>query len=700
MTLWLLPIAPLAGALAVLALGRATRDPVRLTTLALLVISVTLGAGLWASVGGEVAHWPLWGARLAPRLAAEGLGRTMVVLVPGIALPVVLFAGSYSRAEPALARLLALLTAFIGFMELLVLAGDFLTLLVAWELVGACSWALIGFDWRDARAPRAAGQAFLTTRVGDLGLYVAAGAAFAATGALGFDALATAGAPALHVVAAGALLAAAAKSAQLPFTPWLFSAMAGPTPASALLHSATMVAAGAYLLARLGPVLAPVPWFGPAVALLGLATALAGGIVASVQADLKRALAASTSAQYGLMLVAVGSGFPGAAGVHLVAHAFFKALLFLAAGSVSHAAGTLDLSALGRAAILRARPRLAALAAIGALALAAVPPLGAAFSKEYIVVAATQARTAPVWLAAGVFAAALLSAFYAARLWLLAFGPGTGRSTDPVVHASSTVTHGATTHRTISRTPRAELTSMAALAAVSVLLGAWYLPGGERLSIMLAGGRLPHEGSAMEIALSAAVAAAGIGGAWWLWRRRAPAVVGLPALRRAWIAEWFGLSRAAERVVVGPTLALARGLAAVDGRAVDAGVRLAARTAWALSRMLGWWGERGFTGFVTATTRGVAALARSSRAADDRVLARAVAAVAWGTTGAALLSRRTDDDGVDRAVETLAQEVGALGTWSRRLQTGLAHDYYLIASVGVVVLAVAAAVAVVRSYVR
>lgn len=658
--LWLLPLLPLGAGALVLLLRR--RGPAVLGAVAVAALVVVLGVAILAAAGAWAAPWPGWGPRLAPGIAAVGAGRVMAVLVPAIAAPVVLYAAAALRDEAGLPRLLALLVAFTGAMELLVLAADFLTLLVAWEIVGACSWALVGYAWRDAARPRAAQTAFLTTRAGDLGLYLAAAAAVAATGSLRFDALAsgpsaagTAG-PLLGVVAAGVLVAAAAKSAQLPFSPWLFAAMAGPTPASALLHSATMVAAGAYLLVRLAPALGAVAWFGPATAALGLATALAGGVVATVQRDFKRALAASTSAQYGLMFVAVGAGVPGAAAAHLVAHAGFKALLFLAAGVAQHAAGTLDL---GRMRLGTALPGVARLTLVGALALAAVPPLGAAYTKEQVLAAAATGPAGGPWLAAGVLAAGALSALYGGRLYLLAFGRG-GPAEAP-------------------RPSRGEVAALALLAVFSAALSVLWLPGAGAAFARAAGAPLAHATTG-ELALSLASIAAALAVCWALWRRGALLTLGLPDAPRAeapraeapradalraWAADWFGLPALARRAVAAPGLAAARALATFDDRAVDAGLRAAVRLVTAVSRAFAWWGERGVDGVVTAAARATTAVARASRDVDDR--------------------------GVDAAVEGVARGVGTAGAESRRLQTGLVHHYYVIAAVGLVAVVAAAA---------
>ena len=617
---------PLAGSALVALLHRrhAALGVVAVSTAAAtLVLAVLLAAR-----GASAIPLP-WGAGLAPRLALAGFGRVMAVLVPAVAAPVLAYAAA-DRAERAPARLLALMLAFVGAMELLVLADDLLSLLIGWELVGALSWALIAHRWQDSGAPRAAGWAFLTTRFGDLGLYLAAAAAYGSTGSVAYQALPQAGGAALHVIAAGVLVAAAAKSAQLPFSPWLFSAMAGPTPVSALLHSATMVAAGAYLLVRLGPALAGAGWFAPAVAGVGLATALAGGVVAPLQTDFKRALAGSTSSQYGLMFLAAGAGSTAAAGAHLVVHAAFKALLFLGAGVAIHATGSGDL---GRMRLGRALPRTAALFAVGALALAAVPPLAGAWSKEEVVAAAFSAGS---WLGMGALLAGALGAFYAVRLFLLAYAPGEARPVQPP--------------------RRTETAAMAVLAAYSLLLGVLWLPQARAMVEGVSGGKLA-EGAWWTFAASGAALLAGGAPAWRLRRDGRLATLGLPVRARAGAAAWFGLPALARAAVLQPTLALSRGLARVDDVVVDAGVRAAAGAARWVSRRFSGWGEWGIDGTVHALARAALAAARGSGAVDD--------------------------GGVDAAVETVARGVGSGGDWSRRLQTGMAHHYYVMVAVGV-----------------
>lgn len=626
---WALTLIPFVAVVATTAM-RARRA---LLPVCLLGVTAVLATSVWGAFAAPPPTTWSWGPVLSLELELTGFGQVMAVLVPAVALPILAYAGATEEAGRL--RLLALMTAFVGAMELLVTAADFLTLLVAWELVGALSWGLIGHGWRDADNSRAAAHAFLTTRFGDLGLYIAAGATLAGTGSLRFDSLARAGDTQLAVIALGVLLAASAKSAQLPFSPWLFSAMAGPTPVSSLLHSATMVAAGAYLLVRLAPVLETVWWFGPAAAVIGLATALAGGVVALTQTHAKRVLAGSTSAQYGLMFVAVGAGSTAAAGAHLVAHAFFKSLLFLGAGVAIHAVSK---SSLGAMYLGRALPRVAALSGVGALALAAVPPLGGAWTKEEIIAATVHASP---WLGVGVFVAAFLSALYAGRYHLLAFGPGR-ESFAGLRHPG-----------------RTEVGSLAVLATVSLALGVLWLPAAGEAFGRAIGGELAVS-APWEFAVSIGLVAVAGAVLWALARSKALESLGLPARMRRFAADWIGIPGAARVLIVNPVLELSRFLAHVDDRVIDAGVRGTAATASFVSRLFAWRGELTVDGAVRALAAGALLAAGGSRAADDR--------------------------GVDVAVHSLAKGVGAAGRESRRTQTGLSHHYYLVVAGGLLIL--------------
>jgi len=658
MTVALLVLLPALGSASVLGLRRrphgvgAAAVGAAVATLAVAVVAA------WAEPG---LAWR-WSDTLELRVAVDGFARVMVVLIPAVAAPVLAYAAA--TVEEGRTRLLALMLGFVAAMELLVVATDLLTLLLAWELIGAFSWALIGHGWRERSNGAAASQAFITTRIGDLGLYVAAGMTFAATGGLGYDDLAAVDGTRQDALAAGLLLAVAAKSAQLPFSPWLFSAMAGPTPVSALLHSATLVSAGAYLLIRVAPALEAVGWFLPAVAGLGMATALAGGVVAVVQSQAKRVLAASTSAQYGLMFVAIGAGSTAAAGAQLITHAAFKSLLFLGAGVAIHAAGRGDLGAMGLGRVL---PRIAGLSLVGVAALAAIPPLGGAWSKQEIGAAA--AHRSP-WLLAGVLVAGALSVAYALRYHFLAFGrdPGGGRE------------------RSIEAQPTsAERWALGVLAAITLALSALWLPGSGEVLERATGGEL-YEAPVWELAVTLVVTGAVAAAVSWAWRARRLRALA-PEGRMAVVADWYGLARLSRAGVVDPTLALSRALARFDERAVDAGVRGAERLARTLSRLA--WGraEWSLDAFVRGLGGAVGLGARGTRVADERSVDGAVRAIAALTLKGAGASGVADDRVIDGAVEGSAWLVGVGGHASRKLQTGQSHHYYAIVAVGFAVCA-------------
>lgn len=626
MSLIALPLMPLAAAAAVVALRR---RPTVAAIVAVAGLAATTVIGGWAALA-QPDLTLAWSPALHLTLRVDAFGRLMVVLVPLIAAPIVAYAAA--TESEGRTRLVSLLLAFVAAMLLLVVAADFLSLLIAWELIGAVSWALIGHAWHEATTVAAGTRAFVTTRVGDIGLYVATGATFAASGSLAFSDLQGVGSPWIELVAGGVLLAATAKSAQLPFSPWLFAAMAGPTPVSALLHSATLVAAGAYLVVRLAPLLDSVAWFLPAVAGVGIATALAGSFVATLHDHAKRALAASTSAQYGLMFVAVGAGSTAAAAAHLVTHAAFKSLLFLAAGIATHATGT---AVLGGRRLGRALPAVAAFSAVGALALAAVPPLGGAWSKDAIVAAAVEASPA---LGLATLAAGFLSALYAGRFQLLAFGPG--KPDEP----------------SVLRPPISQLAALAALASLTIGLAALWLPGVGGIVAAVTGGTIPS-GTGWEPVVALALVVLAALSLVILERRGRLADLGIRTSVRASLADWLALPSLTDRIVAQPTLWLAAALVRFDDRVVDAGVRASARIGDFVSKLVSRRVEVSIDGLV----RLVAELTLRS-----------------GTA-----SRRVDDAGLDRTVEAAGLAVGRAGHDSRQLQTGLAHHYYVILAAGV-----------------
>jgi len=383
--------------------------------------------GTGVPVSFETVWAPLAGAgTLRFGLLVDGLSASMAALVALVALLVQVYSLAYMDGEsrPALGRYFAYHALFAFAMQGLVLAHNLLQTYVFWELVGLGSYLLIGFYWEKPEAGRAALKAFWTTRLGDTGFALGLLVLWGAAGTFTFTELfagAASGAIALPAVAlglAGIYLGAMGKSAQAPFHVWLPDAMEGPTPVSALIHAATMVAAGVYLMIRVSPLLSHAPALGTAILVIGVVTSLLAGTLALVERDLKRVLAYSTVSQLGMMMAAVGCGAPEAAYFHLLTHAFFKALLFLAAGSILHAISTGDLFSMGR--LARPMPVTAGCFAVGALALAGVAPTAGFFSKDEVLSAVLLAGH-PVAFTLLVVNAGI-TAFYIGRAFFLAMG--------------------------------------------------------------------------------------------------------------------------------------------------------------------------------------------------------------------------------------------------------------------------------------
>jgi NADH-quinone oxidoreductase subunit L len=344
------------------------------------------------------------------RLVAGPVTALLSVAVAMVGTFVLIYAVGYMKRECGQARFYAVMSLFLAAMQALVLAGDWVLLLAAWELIGLCSYLLIGFWFQRPEAANAASRAFLYTRSADLGLYVAVFLLIGSSGTSEIAASLQVGGSVSTAAGLLLLLAAMGKSAQIPLQDWLMRAMAGPTPVSALLHSATLVAAGAILLIRSAPLLTPEVLL--AVGLVGGITTVTAGVIALAERDLKRLLAASTSSQYGLMLIAVGAGVPLAALLHLLAHAAIKSSLFLAAGDFQHARGGTAFDQLKG--VGRDRPWAFAGFALAALALAGIPPLSGFFSKDAVIAAALSAPGA-AWLGPLALTGTLLTGVYMAR---------------------------------------------------------------------------------------------------------------------------------------------------------------------------------------------------------------------------------------------------------------------------------------------
>jgi NADH-quinone oxidoreductase subunit L len=356
-------------------------------------------------------------------LVPDGLAVSLTVIATVIGSLAVLFSMDYMRGEAQLGRYYFLVLFFIGAMAGLVLSGNLLFTFFFWEITALCSYGLISFHNDDPKAVRGGIKALIITQVGGVGLLAGALLAYANLGSFQIaDLLSKANtlpAGVLSFIAFAFLIAAAAKSAQFPFHTWLPDAMEAPTPISALIHAATMVNAGIYLLARFQPAFASVPNWSAAVMAVGVTSALITAFMALTATDLKRALAYSTVSQLGYMVYAIGAGGVLASHFHLQSHAVFKALLFLTAGAVIHSVGTRDMRRMG--ALGWQMPFVRNVFIIGALALIGLPIFNGFWSKELILEVGFE--HSPLWVYALMLFGAALTAFYTFRMtWLVFFG--------------------------------------------------------------------------------------------------------------------------------------------------------------------------------------------------------------------------------------------------------------------------------------
>lgn len=456
----LVPLLPFLGAAAGLLLGRTAPGFVRplavLPSLAALALAavVAVRQGGDAAVDAATELTPTGSVPVELALHIDGFAALVAVLVAFVATCVQIYSTGYLRDDPRYPSYAALVSLFTSAMLLVVYSGDLIVLLVGWEVMGICSYFLVGHYWETPEARAASVKAFLVTKLGDvpflIGLFALAtdAGSFRITKVL--DTVAHGGLHHPTLIALLLLAGVAGKSAQFPLHTWLPDAMAGPTPVSALIHAATMVAAGVYFVARLLPVFEASSAAMVVLAVMAAVTMAGSGLAALAQDDIKRVLAYSTIGQLGYMTGALAVGDRGAAVFHLLSHGAFKALLFLAAGVVIHATGTNSLAAMSRMGGVRARvPDAFWTMTVALLALAAIPPFSGFFSKESVLGAAEHAATgdtahipgAAGWivLVAGLLAA-LLTAGYATRLWLLAFH---GKGVEAPDHGRQPVTMNA-----------------------------------------------------------------------------------------------------------------------------------------------------------------------------------------------------------------------------------------------------------------
>ena len=625
--LWLLPAFPLFGALVIMVLGRRLGEPksgwlAAAMPFASFIVAVSVYFDL-LSRDEEDRHqvvrlfsWiPVGELQIDVALLADPLSITMALFITGIGSLIHLYAIGYMHGDPKFSKFFLYLNLFVFSMLMLVLGENLLVTFLGWEGVGACSYFLISF-WHTRDSAAVAGKkAFVTNRIGDFGVMTAMFLAFSTIGSVSYESIndaASSGAIAQVTATAIALLlfvGACGKSAQLPLYLWLPDAMEGPTPVSALIHAATMVTSGVFLMTRMSPVLhASYEWAPMTIATIGAATALFAASIAVAQNDIKKVLAYSTVSQLGYMFLAVGSGAYVAAIFHMVTHAFFKALLFLGSGSVIHGMHhEQDMRRMG--ALRKLMPVTAITFIIGWLAIAGVPPFAGFWSKDEILlyVYASNRGLYVVGLIT-----ALLTAYYMTRQVIMVFY-GEAKWKD---HAHE---HGAHGDFEPHESPKIMLIPLVVLAGLSVVGGAMQLPFSSKLHFLehwLA--PVVHDAEAdikktwaydnkyILLGVAVIVAFAGIAAAYAVYAKKKVKAIEPAILEQAWMYD-----ATAAKLVGGPGRAAFNAVAWADSRIVDGAVN------------------------GTATlVRGVAGQVRKSQSGFTRVYAAlmtigAVALLAW-----------------------------------------------------------------------
>ena len=585
---WLIPALPLAGFLIILVFGRRLGDPT-----AGYVASTMIGASFLVTVGvffdllsmnaeerrhvSTLFQWvPVGNLQIDLAFLADPLSITMCLFVTGIGTLIHLYAVGYMHGDERFSKFFLYLNLFALSMIVLVLGENLLVTFLGWEGVGTCSYFLISF-WHERESAATAGKkAFVTNRVGDWGVMIAMFLAFQAVGTIsygGLNAAAESGALSESTATAIAIMlfvGACGKSAQLPLYIWLPDAMEGPTPVSALIHAATMVTAGVFLMTRVNPVIAvSAEWVTWTIAIVGCATALFAATIAVAQNDIKKVLAYSTVSQLGFMFLAVGSGAYVAAIFHMVTHAFFKALLFLGSGSVIHGMHhEQDMRKMG--ALRKLMPITAITFIIGWLAIAGVPPFAGFWSKDEILLY-TYAKS-PVLYVLGLVAA-LLTAYYMTRQVIMVFF-GEARWKDQADE------HGAHGDFHPHESPKIMLMPLVVLAGLSIVGGAMQLPFSKDLHFLEKwlepviefgeadiSGTWPYDNKYLLLGVAIVVALTGIALSVMVYGKKRFTPVEPAILEQAW-----NYDRAISAFMGGPGRKAFDGVAWADTKVVDGAV--------------------------------------------------------------------------------------------------------------------------------
>ena len=607
---WLIPVLPLAGFIIIFLFGRRLGEPragvlATLMTAGSFVVTVGVFFALLSRASEDRHHvvtlftWlPVGSLHIDMAILIDPLSVTMALFITGIGALIHLYAIGYMHGDPKFSKFFLYLNLFIFSMLMLVLGENLLVTFLGWEGVGACSYFLISFWHTRDSAATAGKKAFVTNRVGDWGVMIAMFMAFSAVGTLSYSGIneAAESGQLAAVTATGIALmlfiGACGKSAQLPLYLWLPDAMEGPTPVSALIHAATMVTSGVFLMTRMNPVLhVSYHWVMTIIAVVGAATALFAATVAVAQTDIKKVLAYSTVSQLGFMFLAIGSGAYVAAIFHMVTHAFFKALLFLGSGAVIHGMHhQQDMRKMG--ALRKVMPITAMTFIVGWLAIAGVPPFAGFWSKDEILLY-VYANNRGLYLVGVV--TALLTAYYMTRQVIMVFY-GEARWHD---QSEEHGTHGdATPHES----PWIMLAPLVVLSGLAIGGGLLQLPFSSKthflehwLEPVIESGERNIDGTwasdnkYLLLLVAVIIACLGIAGAIAVYAKKKA-----PALEPAILANGWMYDSSVSRFMGGPGRAMFSGVARFDAGVVDGAVNGVARVVGSTSNAL----RKVQTGFV------------------------------------------------------------------------------------------------------